>query len=1120
MQWRVPRAQASRIHRPLPAFCLPASSPGVGAEEGHMFIPLHCHSTCSFHAGVCSPEDLTTRAASYGFKAVALTDTDRMGGLIRFYLACREHGIKPILGVELTDPSARQASLASRIPMAESEGNPSSSRSGDARAGQPSNAIVLLAKNAEGYGDLCEIITQRHVDPGFSFAKVFAKPWPNLFFLTGFPHLLRQLAATPNRASLYGELVNNGALTRRRSRELEVVAREFDLPLAATNNSYFLDPDDHDTHRILSAIGLVSTLSRLEPHETASRNAFLKSADQMGRMFPDHPDAIANTARIADDCNVELELGQWILPRIDVPNGHTPESYLAKIAWDGLEQHYAGTDVYPRAKEIQATELDIITRLGYPSYFIMVKQVRDWANERLSEGYRRHKDCTILRGSAANSITFYNIGASDLDPIKYDLYFQRFLNEERASPPDADLDFGWDERDDVLEHVVDKWGRDRVAITCTTNHFRGRAAFRETAKVFGYTEEEISEIQKSLKTKTRQVHDDELERIMTIAQRIKGKPRFLGQHPGGLLITNDPIRRHVACEYSGGPKNRLITQVDMHSGIDELGLIKFDLLGNGSLSVLRDGLRQLSEQGYPDPEVWDLEKCYHDERVLDIIRKGRTKGIFYIESPAQTRLNKKAQVESFEELAITSSLVRPAGASYTATFIERHRKAKAGITDWEYLHPSLEPILKDAHDVCAFQEDVTKICHEVAGLSFKKADKIRKMMNSLHEGELGETRLRQTAEEFMQGCIDTSGLSREQAVELWNRVGSFTGFSFCKSHSASYAQLSFQCTYLKAYYPAQFLSAVISNQHGFYTKDVYLNEARRWGIRILPLSINESNDGYHGKHNWIRPGLMHVRNLTQKSLGSLLLERNANGHYRNLTDFIRRVDIGRKEIEKLILVGAFDGFGLAQPELLYQLDGVYGRLKPSAPSLFDSAEGLAQELHPGLKDYTLAERCLNELELLGFMLSGNILEILSMHPASRNAVPAARISEHVDQRIKVFGWPVTRRVHHVSPERSRRTTHSGQPMLFITIEDKTEVTDVVFWPDVYDRFADTLAEPGPFEIWGTVSEEWGTYTLEVDTITAVTWSPNVVDLDLASRQLENSFKDYAPYADIQPTVAA
>lgn len=1056
-------------------------------------IPLHCHSTFSFHAGVCTPGEIVDRAKAFGFGSVALTDTDRVSGLILFYQACREAGINPILGVELTDPR-------------------------DPGPDAPRPRLVLLARNAAGYGDLCEITTQRHVDPAFSFAHVFSRPWPNLFIFTAFPGLLGLLARTPNRPNLYGELVNNGAITRRRSRALAEKAEALGIPLVATNDSYFLHPDDWDTHRTLTAIGLVSTLSRLKPHEHASRNAFFRPADQVTRLFPAHAEAVRNTERIADRCRVELDLGRWILPEIDVPDGHTPDTYLARVAEDGLFDRYAGTPQYDRAKALQDMELDVIRKLGYASYFLMVKQVRDWANERFRRKYRHPKDCTILRGSAANSITFYNIGASDLDPIRYDLYFQRFLNEDRASPPDADLDFGWDERDEILQHVVDRWGRDRVALTCTTNHFRGRAAFRETAKVVGYTEEEISEIQKSLGTKTRRVHDAELERIMTVAGKIKGKPRFLGQHPGGLLITNDPICRHVACEYSGGEKNRLITQIDMHNGIDDLGLIKFDLLGNGSLSVLRDTLEQVEEQNYPDPEVWDLEKCTHDERVLDIIRKGRTKGIFYIESPAQTRLNKKSQVESFEELTITSSLVRPAGAPYTATFIDRHRKMKAGIVDWQFLHPSLEPILNESHDVCAFQEDVTKICHRVAGLSFKKADKIRKMMNSMHEGEQGEDVIRRTAEEFMQGCIDHSGLTREQAVELWTRVGSFTGFSFCKSHSASYAQLSFQCTYLKAYYPAQFLASVISNEHGFYTRDVYLNEARRWGITILPMDINASRDKYWGKHAWIRPGLMHVRNLTQKGLDNLLRERRENGDFRNLVDFVERVDAGRSEIEKLILVGAFDGCGLTQPEMLFQLDGIYGRLRPSEPSLFSAASSAASPSaaspdhaplmndHPGVDDYTLAERCFNELYLLGYMLSGNILEILDMHPASRTAVPANRVAENRDRRIKVFGWPVTRRVHHVE--------HSGQPMLFITLEDKTEVVDVILWPDVYDRYADVMAEPGPYEIWGMVSEEWGTYTVEADTIKAVPWSPNMVDLDLASKRLEKSFAGFERYADI------
>ena len=1041
------------------------------------FVPLHCHSVFSFHAGVCTVKELVHRAKTLDMQSVALTDTNRMSGLILFYLECVQQGIKPILGVELTNPR------------------------------EPGEHIVLLAKNAEGYGDLCEVITYRHLDPHFSFSRVFEKEWPNLFFFTSFPHLLELMAATPNRANLYGELINNSELTRNRSRVLEQKAGTLGVPLIVSNNSYFLESSEWDLHRTLTAIGLSSTLSRLEPDEIASKNAYFMSSEQMGRSFCNHREAISNTRQLADQCNAMLTLNEWILPEIDVPEGTTPDALLAGYAREGLEENYGGTREYARAKQIQEMELEVISRLGYPSYFLIVKDIRDWANGKLSNAYRRPRDCSILRGSAANSITFYNLGVSDLDPIRYDLYFQRFLNEDRASPPDADLDFGWDERDQVIDYIIDKWGEDRVAITCTTNHFRTRAAFRETAKVYGYSEEQVTQIMRSQKTRTERLEDSEISKIGSITKRIKGRPRFLGQHPGGLLITNDPIWRHVALERSGGEKDRVITQIDMHNGLDELGLIKFDVLGNGSLSVLRDALGQLEDQLLPDPNVWDLEKCYHDPLVQDIIAKGRTKGIFYIESSAQTRLNKKAQAQTFEELTITSSLVRPAGASYCSVFIDRHRKMKEGIKDWDFLHPSLEPILKETHDVCAFQEDVTKICHHIAGLSYKKSDSVRKMMNSLHEGDVPSEQWKRTAEEFIAGCMGNKGLTRAQATELWTRVSSFYGFSFCKSHSASYAQLSFKCTYLKAYYPAQFLSAVISNNHGFYTRDAYLNEARRWGVRILPIQINESGIKYWGKFNWIRPGLMHIRSLTQKSQDAIVLEREREGPFNNLENFITRIKIDRHEVEKLILVGAFDGFGMSQPEMLYLLDGIYGKGSSYESALFSAR---LRDLHPGLHDYTLTEKCLNELHLLGFMLSGDILDILDLHPGSKSAIPANEAHKYVGKGVKVFGWPVTERIH---------VTSTGEPMQFLSVEDKTGVVAVLFWPRNYKRFGDVLAKPGPYEIWGRIVEDWGTFSLEAHSIKAAEWRPNQVDFELASDRLKDSFQNYT-YADIEPVAAA
>ncbi len=1047
------------------------------------YVPLHCRSEFSFNAGVPAIPALVRRAKELGIPALALTDTNRMSGLILFYLECKKHNITPILGVEITDPGNR------------------------------TDTVVLLAKNAEGYGDICEIVTKRQLDSKrFSFEQTFSVPWPNLVFITGSPEPLQMLAQTPNRSELFAELVNNSHRTRRHSRNVEKIAQHLNIPTVISPDAYFLSPSDWETHRILRAVGEDSTLSRLREEEYAPRNAYLRSPDEIHRLFPNHAESLQRTIEIARRCIVTLDLGTWIMPKIEIPGGKTPEEQLRHDAARGLEKNYGGKSHYEAARRTQEMELNVIEKLGYASYFLIVKDIRDWANKRFAGGYRRPKDCTILRGSAANSITFYNLGVGDLDPIKYDLYFQRFLNEDRASPPDADLDFGWDERDEIFGYIADKWGHDRVAVTCTTNHYRRRAAFRETAKVLGYSEEQISALMHNQKSSVKRIDSEEIRNISRLAESIRGKPRFLGQHPGGLLITNKPICRHVALEYSGGEKNRIITQIDMHNGIDELGLIKFDFLGNGSLSVLRDTLAQLEQQNLPDPQVWDLQKCFNDPRVGEIIRTGRTRGVFYIESPAQTRLNTRARAETFEEITVTSSLIRPAGTAYCKMFVERNRKMKDGIKDWSFLHPSLEPILGETHDVCAFQEDVTKICRLVAGLSFKDADKIRKQMNCSHEGAVESKLWEQTARSFIKGCMSHSGLNHNQAVELWDRVASFSGFSFCKSHSAGYAQLSFKCSYLKAYYPAQFLAAVISNNHGYYSKSIYLDEARRWGIRILPMNINESHIKYWGKHTWMRPGLMHIRNLSIHSREQIIHERG-HGRFHNLIDFIKRVRIGRKEVESLILVGAFDGFGQTRPELLYTLDGIYQTIQSEQPSFFQN-EIVHREttLHPGLTDYTHAQRCLDELHLLGYMLSGNILEILDLHPSARGAVSARDIPQFTGKRVKVFGWPITQRIHH--------TTLSGKPMLFITIEDKTECVDVILWPRIFEKFQDILAENGPYEIWGRVQEDWDTYAVVAESIKAVEWSPAQIDFSTVSQRLTDSLKAYPVYEDIHHASAA
>ena len=555
------------------------------------FVPLHCHSTFSFHAGVAGVRDLVVRAKTLGLHALALTDTDRVSGLVRFYLECVEQGIKPILGLELTAPT------------------------------DPQKHVVLLAKSASGYGNLCEIATRRHIEPGFSLETVFSRLWPDLFLVCSIPKLLETLNCSPNRANLIGELVNQSSTSRGRSRRVEDTCRALGLPVVATNNSYFLSREDHETHRILAAIGLNATLSRLKPSEVAPRDAFFRSGPEMRRAFPSHGQALDNTVQVANQCNVELDLGKWILPVIDVPEPFTPDTYLAMLAHQGLDGNFRATPNYTRAQELQAMELDVIAKLGYSSYFLFVKEIRDWGNRRFRSRYRTPTDCTILRGSAANSITFYNIGVSDLDPIRNDLYFQRFLNEDRASPPDADLDFAWDEREEVYDYIVNRWGQDRVAVTCTTNHFRQRAAFRETAKVYGYSEQEITRILVSQRTRTKRIEDRETAHILEQSRKIVGKPRFLGQHPGGIIITNEPIWRHVGCEYAraidGG---RLITQIDMHNVGRRIKLFSWPITERVH-RVRRDGRNMLfitleDKSECADVILWpDVYERYADDLV-------------------------------------------------------------------------------------------------------------------------------------------------------------------------------------------------------------------------------------------------------------------------------------------------------------------------------------------------------------------------------------------------------------------------------------------------------------------------------------------------------------------------
>lgn len=1019
------------------------------------FAPLHVHSSHSLLRGIPSVPELVTAAKARGYQALALTDVGTMAGSILFLQECRRQGIRPILGLELRDER------------------------------DPEVRLVLLARNAQGYGDLCELASFHNLKRrGPDLEDLFAREFPDLFALCSHPFLLQRLAHTPLRKGLFGAICLQDIASAERSRLVEKMADAEGLPVAVAHECWFLDPSDESLHRLLRAIDGNTDLSRLPVREKVPATAWLPPLDKICQIYARHPKALETTGRIADSCRDDLKASPWILPEIEVPAGHTCDSWLAHLAREGLTRNYGGTGQWAKADALQEKELRVIARTGYAGYFLMVREIRRAAGARFQGGFRRSRECSILRGSAANCLTLYNIDSSDLDPVRYDLYFERFLNEDRMAPPDADLDFGWDERPQVLQWFFDRYGEDHVCMLAATHHFRSRAAFRETAKVLGFSDRQVGEAFRRLRQAPLRngVHwmervsevDPDLSQVMDLAARVRGRPHFLGQHPGGVLVTNDPIWRHVSCQRSGGATDRLISQIDMHGDIEFLGLVKFDILGNGSLSVLRDTLEMLHEQGKEDPGMWDLERIQNDPEVLRMMSDGDTRGVFYIESPAQIRLNKRAGAQSFEEIGITSSLVRPAGTAYAEQFVQRHRQAREGRAEWSWLHESLSGILHDSHDVCVFQEDITRICVEVAGLSFLEADRVRKMMNSQHEGKPVD--YDKTASRFLSGCMERQRMTRFQAEELWKRVASFQGFSFCKSHSLSYAQLSFRCAWLKRHHPARFWAAVVANDHGYYPTVAYIDEIRRAGIRLLPWDVNASRWKHWGDDDSIRLGLQHVRGLQRSTVDALEKARSSR-FIESLPDLVERIpQATRSELEALVRVGACDAFGHSRTRSLAWLTELLMTSRRKSECDLFSTAGLPDHLLR-LPDETPSERALEELRMAGYSVTVDPLGVLAKIGAQRGAIAAARLPEFAGKSVKIVGMSVASRVH--------RVRKSGEAMLFLSLSDVSGIADAILWPPAYRKYHAVATSGGVLVVRGKVTENDDTFALEADHVEEV-----------------------------------
>lgn len=926
--------------------------------------------------GVAPPEEIIAAALTQKMPAVALTDTNGLYAAVPFYQAAKAAGVKPIVGVVL-DVEFRVSHFEVRNPKHENRNS-------------PSVAIVLLAADMEGYSNLCQLVTLRHLGTT-ELAKndlkecagrpvtleELAKHSKGVIALCSLPMRTHESPVTNHQSPvtnnfarlkdifgdrLWIEVQHLSPGDGRALREAERIGRELGIPLAATNNVYFLRPEEHLHHRAVNAIRTGGLLTTVAAPDITNGEAWFKPAAEMQKLFPDHPELLRATLDIADRCNLELTLNKTIFPEFPVPKDESAFSYLWKLCFAGAQKRYR--PLRPEVLSRLTHELGVIEKLHLAPYFLLVWDIVEEA--------KRRGIPAVARGSAASSMVTYCLGISCVCPLRWGLYFERFLNEQRGDCPDIDIDICGARRDELLDYVYDRWGEEHVAMIGSFVTMHARLAVREIAKVFGVPPGEVNHFTKRLphrpvreilqairnlpECRTLPVDDEPWKTILQVALRLDDAPRHMGIHPCGTVISARPLTWLTPLERA--TKGIVVTQYDMNA-IEALGLIKMDLLGQRGFTTMSLALDNIEKEVEEVKEAKEVEEekdkstdksvCAtsanvapdgvtpcpkpreidfdaipeNDPATCDVIAAGRTMGIFQIESPAMRGLLRTMKARTLEEIAQALALIRPGAAEYGSKelFIKRLR----GEEKIEYPHPALKEILGDSLGICIFQEQVMQISQAIGSMTLAEADIVRRSAAKF-SGQREHDRLRA---KFLKAA-ELMGLSGAEREETWMMVEKFAGFGFCKAHAATYADISYRMAYLKTHHPAEFLAAMCSAGAGFYHVSAYVEEAKRWGIEVRLPSVNHSRMEYTAEakrqtgmsvpllcaegERALRIGLMQVRGLRVDTIVAIVRAREEGGTFRSLEDFLRRVPVERDEIEALIKCGAFDDVGDSAPD--------------------------------------------------------------------------------------------------------------------------------------------------------------------------------------------------------------
>jgi len=1054
-------------------------------KSSHSFTHLHLHTEYSLLDGAIRLKDLFPKAREYGYRAVAITDHGNMYGVLRFYEEALRHNIKPIIGCEVyVAPKGRKDRSAR------------SSR-------EAAFHLVLLAQNNIGYKNLLKLVTAAHFEGFFYKARVDLELLENLnqglIALSACLHgqipaaiLNEDIKSAKTLAETYAGIFDNRFYLEIQENDiaeqtvvnqgLATLGKELGLPVVATNDCHYLNPEDAKAHDVLLCIQTNKTVHDTNRMRFSTDKLYFTSPGEMAERFKDYPDALSMTCEIADKCNVELELGRRHFPLYPIKKSETYSGLFEAVARKGLEERFLEDEIheeeYGQYKERLETEISVIKEKGFASYFLIVADFINWAKSQsipVGPG----------RGSAAGSLVAYAMRITEIDPVKYGLFFERFLNVERESLPDIDIDFCMNRRDEVIHYVTEKYGgEDFVAQIITFGQMKAKAVIRDVGRALGIPYQEVDHIaklvpdqlnitlEKALKIepelKQLEKKDSKIGELLNIAQALEGLPRHASTHAAGVVISDRPMVEYLPL--TKGQHDETVTQFAMKY-VEKTGLIKFDFLGLRTLTVIDTAVKLIREHLGTNINLAKIP--LDDPETYELLSSGNTTGVFQLESPGMKDLLQRMRPSGFTDIIALVALHRP--GPMESGMVDQAVKAKNGEIEVTYLLPELESILKETYGVIVYQEQVMKIAQVLAGYSLGEGDILRRAMGKKDHKEMAAQRDR-----FQSGAVK-HGIPDFKAKIIFDLMEKFAGYGFNKSHSAAYALIAYHTAWLKAHYLVPFMASLLSNELGNTDGVVkFIGECRARDIQILPPDVNYSKVDFTIEEESIRFGLAAVKNVGLGAIDAIVQEREENGRYSSFEDFCSRVDlkkVNKRMLESLIKCGAFDSLGHRRSQMIAVLDLALdiGQSKrqerlSGQMSLFDSMAQAAPErpresvlILPDIPEWSEIEYLANEKTYLGFYISGHPLDPYRDDLLRMASIHTGNVSGMVDG--SQIGLAGTIRIN------KEIITRKGDRMAFLTLEDLHGFIEIVCFPEIYAKARELIDADSPVWVAGTLKKE-------------------------------------------------